>query len=603
MGKGLLSGLFWGGAASMILLVAASLYFPLRDLNDAMTQGPVSGERSLLADPPQVQPGAELQETAPDLATAPEAGADDAGQSQRMAGSVPETTPPTAPALRDLEDVAPEALAALPASPESDTPLAVISASPEAPEPLAPSSEAPDIAGIPTVAITGAPDGGTPALPVPAADGDDLPVALPPLSASQPVLRAEAPAAAATMDGDRKTELRLPAMSDQGSGILRPDTMAAPPEDSAAPRAPEVPPRAVPEIGSAPETPRLAEPSEATPPRVTQATPPAPSLAPGDLPLPPVAPRAIATPLPPAPFPRDASEAPPTDPAALPVAIAPQQETPPAAARNLPRRLLLDGAERFAMAGPGISGRIPRIGDPVPPPVETPRAETGAPVGALTRNGQQFAVPDSASVISILVEAPGSSGVETERLAASRLPLSIAIDPSLPDAASLASDLRGAGHDVLITLTGLPGEPEPRDIDIALGAHIARLPEAVGVWLPAGSPVLQDRLLLRHLSEVLSETGHGLVAPGDGLDAALQEARRAGVPAAASSAWVSAQDPLLLRRTLDRVALRARTGQGGLVQATFAPELLEVLSGWSSTLPQTDVAVAPVSAYLQRSAP
>ncbi|WP_424970419.1 divergent polysaccharide deacetylase family protein [Dinoroseobacter sp. S76] len=574
----------------MILLVAASLYFPLRDLNDAMARGPVSGERALLADPPQAQPGAELQEAAPDLAEAPEAGADDAGQSQRVAGAVPETVPPKAPGLRQVVDTAPEGVDPLPSRTED---LTVASQAPVEPEPVAQPPAEPELTARTPAPVTGAPGAVPPVLRQPVSGPDAGPVALPSPPAAQPQVEAAAPEAVASAGPASAEDLRVPALRAAGPDTALPASIGDAPQDGVAPLAPEAPPRAAPQIGPAPETPRLATQAEAAPAlRLAQSGPPRPDLAPADLPLPPVAPNAIAAPGPP--------------PDSAPPMPEPAAEPPAATPATLPRRLVLDGAERFAMAGPGISGRMPRIGDPLPslpPESATPRAEDAAPVGALTRNAQQFASPENASLLSIVVEAPRTGALDTEALAASRLPLSIAVDPTLPEAPDLTAELRGAGHDVLITLTGLPSAPEPRDIDVALGAHIARLPEAVGIWLPADSPVLQDRLLLRHLSEVLAETGHGLLAPGDGLDAAVQEARRAGVPAAASFAEVTLQDPLVLRRNLDRIALRARSGEGGVVQATLTPEILTTLRGWSAGLPQADVAVAPVSAYLQRSAP
>ncbi|WP_424974466.1 divergent polysaccharide deacetylase family protein [Dinoroseobacter sp. S124A] len=591
MGKGLLSGLFWGGAASMILLVAASLYFPLRDLNDAMTRGPVSGERSLLADPPEALPGAELQETAPDLAAAPEAGADDAGLSQRASGSVPQSTAPQAPGLRQVVDAPPAGLDPLPPVAAAERDVAVESAAPAEPEAVTSPAPGPDLTLARPSPATAMPGGAAPALVAPDTGGDRVPTALPAPATDVPVVASAAPVATAPEVAGAAAP-RLPMAQQAETAPLSPVAIAMPSEDAAAPRAPDAPMRTAPEVSAAPETLRLAAPVQAAPQIAEQGiAAPSPDLAPADLPLPPVAPRAVSRPAPP-----------PQPPAPEPDFAVPATEEVAPPSGVLPRRLVLD-SERFAMAGPGISGRIPRIGGAGTTPSalpDTPRAEAGAPVGALTRNGQDFAAPSTASLLSILVEASSDGGLDPDDLTARRLPLSVAIDPSLPEAARLATGMRAAGHDVLITLTGLPSRPEPRDIDVALSAHIARLPEAVGVWVPRTSPVLSDRVLLRHLSEVLAQTGHGLITPGGGLDAAVQEARRAGVPAAASFAEVAAQDALALRRTLDRIALRARTGQGGVVQAFGGPDVLRMLAGWSAGLPANEVAVAPVSAFLQR---
>lgn len=624
MGRGLLSGLFWGGAASMVALMAASLYFPLKDLSDRGVTVRTAPERPLLADPPPPPEGALIQDAAPETLVTP---GDDVAA---LDLDRPEIAPPDQ--LRDTPPAAPS-LSETPADPPT-APLAPVGLGPEVAE-TAPEEATPrpaDPAG-PAVAERqaqgGGPAQGPRALAQPAPPSDAAPTealaALRELPSAPSVATGAAPLrqplASLAPDADAAPEGKSPVpawpMADLVQQVLEQPGAAPPP-----PHAPQGA-AALPEVDTAAGA--RAQPAAATDAteviRPDTDAPRLALLAPADLPLPPVMPSPVAQ----VPGTGDARAA--LEAETAPVSDAPQEvaaapETPPGArdgtsaddaadrrvalavpAQELPRRLVLGEGQSFTARGPGLSGRIPRIG-------ETPAAVTAAaapvpeedpaPVGALARNALNFEGSPESPRLSVVLRATSDARAITDVLARLAAPVAVALDPTWPEAPARAAELRGAGHEVLITLTGLPDAAEPRDIDTALAAHIARLPQAMGVWLPVTSPAYRDRALTRHLAEVLRDTGHGLVAPLSGLDAVGQEARVAGLPALSVARRLGAagegQDAL--QRALEQGALRAGADGSAVLMGETRTDTLMALRDWADQQDDSRFALAPVSALL-----
>ncbi|MDD9715361.1 divergent polysaccharide deacetylase family protein [Dinoroseobacter sp. PD6] len=603
MGRGILSGLFWGGAASMIVLMAASVYFPLRDISDRTAPRAPVRENVLLADPPPLPPGAEVQpsvaEPEPPVTTdrvaaplqtpRPDSGPPpDAPALGAPAVAEAPTAPPTDPAAP--AGPGPELAETAPANVAQPAPGQAV---PTAPGPDTPSATAPRMADAP------------PGLPVPGAVRDRAPgEALAALQTPLPVPEVAqepgdltAPAAILPAPGARQIGEAATRTPDRPADLPVPGTAAEPPV-APAPVAPPRPPElaAEPSMPSGPPEPvELARP-DSPPPRL--------ALAPADLPLPPVA----AAPM-------EASEPPVPAAGSLPADPRPAADTPAPPAddrrtalvvppRELPRRLVLGSDQSFGTRGPGLSSRIPRIGETAAvaeaEDALTPEPEVPAPLGALARNALPFEGAEGVPRLALVLRATSDARAITDVLSRIADPVAVALDPTWPEADARAAELRAAGHEVLITLTGLPDPVEPRDIDTALAVHIARLPGAMGVWLPRTSPVFDDRELLRHLVAVLADTGHGLVAPLSGLDAVGQEARAIGLPAISVGRVLggSGEGEGALRRSLDQGALRAGAdGQAVLLGETRA-ETLSALRDWSAAQDPDALRLAPISALL-----
>lgn len=625
MGRGLLSGLFWGGAASMVALMAASLYFPLKDLSDRGVTVRTAPERPLLADPPPPPEGALIQDAAPETLATPgdEVAALDLDRPEVTTPDQLQDTPPSAPSLSEARADPPTA------------PVAPVGLGPEVAEtvpgdatPPPADPESPAVAG--RQAESGDPAQGPRALPLPAPHSDAAPaealatLRAPPSAPSVDTGTAplRQPLASLPPDADAAPEGKSPApawpMADLARQVLeQPGAAPAPPEapQGAAP-SPDVDTAAgaPPQLATSAGAPEVTRP-EADVPRLAL-------LAPADLPLPPVMPSPVA----PVPGTGDArvaleaETAPVSDPVPQEVATAPA--IPPGVgdgtnaddaadrrvalavpAQELPRRLVLGEGQSFAARGPGLSGRIPRIGE-TPAAVTAPAAavpeDDPAPVGALERNALDFDIPTEAPRLSVVLRATSDARAITDVLARLAAPVAVALDPTWPDAPARAAELRGAGHEVLITLTGLPDAAEPRDIDTALAAHIARLPGAMGVWLPETSPAYRDRALTRHLAEVLNDTGHGLVAPLSGLDAVGQEARVAGLPALSVARRLggAGEGQDALQRALEQGALRAGADGSAVLMGETRTDTLMALRDWADRQEDSTLALAPVSALL-----
>ncbi|MDJ0858754.1 MAG: divergent polysaccharide deacetylase family protein [Dinoroseobacter sp.] len=666
MGRGLLSGLFWGGVASMVVLIIVSLYYPMRSLVNQSAEpetertAPIpdvaSEGRPILSDPPAPAPGAELADTppavpapsaqpdsAPDLAVRPEdtteeALVDGTGPARPELSDTRQAAPsgpaPAAPTVTPETAPAPESLANAPVTPDADVPMAPTAAPPPPelaaapsvilPAPLAedvPQSEgAPSPAALPTPDAADAiaaplrpaaiPEAQVPlvALPAPLPNLPERPggpvpprgvgsapapdtarIAMPALIGETPMPDTLSAQAGAEPSGVRlppfagAPEQTPPAQPDlQLSALTRPITEGPPvPQPSPAPMQSEQP--------------EQDEPADPAPQAVPE-TPPEPSAeaAPDAAPERPEPGFAVTQP----------NEAAPEDPIARLQPAQPEQAAPQ---RTLPRRIVVggdgprDGVARLS-ARFGGSNRLPQIGSTpaATPPADAPVGEAapegagGAPLGALERNAQPW--EGAAPLTSIVLQATGPDRAVFDSLAGIAAPLTVALDPSWPDVADRATAMREAGHEVLITLTGLPPRPEPRDIDVALNAHVARLPQAVGVYLPLDSPIGTDRELLSHLAARLTQTGHGLVAEARGLNAMAQIARAEGTALAAVDDVLAPQllGPLAAR-ALDRAVFEAaREGRFVLLGQT-QPDTLTALQNWTR---EADESLAPISAIL-----
>ncbi len=455
------------------------------------------------------------------------------------------------------------------------------------------------------------PDAGlAPAVIAPAPDSDALPDTTP-LDEPVPV----------ALDGAGLTapEDSPPPIVVAGSGSEIPaqpsvSQPAAPQVDVAA--AP-VQPADTPVTGAAPvspgqpesETEPVVEPSDvAALPQVTQApaTPAEPSADAGPSPEAAAsaeAPQTGAAPETPAgPAPDADAPAGPAEIAALPqTGAAPETpagpgtgaDAPPIAVPEAPSGLRLPVPEIEDMA-PGVTtDRLPRIG------AEEPVEEASPSEPALTRFAVPYEAPEDSPMMALVLIDVGDVRPSAEVLAELPLPLAVALDPTLPDAAALMRSYREAGLEIAI-LTPLPKGAAPADVEVAFAGFLRALPEAVAVMdIPEG--LLQEsRPRAVQVIEILAETGHGLVTYERGLNPALQIAPQKNVAAAAVFRSIDPgnHDVVVMKRFLDQAAFRA--GQEGrvILTAEARPETLTALAEWSLGTRAATVAFAPLSVVL-----
>ena len=548
---------------------------------------------SLLAPAPQhavgrtSTPGGNTAQTP--VGATPVVAAEGAGPAPMAGGSspaiatdpVPEAPSDEAPA--DAPEPAPEIAAENTAEPLPDV----------SPVP-APTAEAPE--ADPAPANLDAPGSEIPADAQPAPGANDLDAPAPPPPAgeeqvalaepsadqpAQPQAVPEAqplpapdnppPAAPETNPQPQGTEPTLPAPAQAGSGTPQPDAnapLATSPESSAPEAAPLE--SGTPDVATldtattedaAPADPPALDPTSAGPsPEATQAPQPAPT-----------------------------TEAPP-EPAPAPDTLAPDPALPEATL-------------------PGTSTvRVNRLGaaPAEEPPAEEPEPEAlpeDAP--ALLRYAATFEPPaQDRPLVSLILLDEGQADVDAGALAAMPVPVSVAIDPSLPDAAERLAAYRAAGIEALL-VASLPDGALPQDAAVFLEGGLRELPETVAL-LDLGQGGLNARNATASMGlSMAAREGRGVVLIPQGFNAGLAAAQIAGIPAAEIQRDLDGegQDAMAIRRGLDDAVRRA--GQEGevVLLGRIRPETLDAVTEWTQQGRAQEVTVAPVSALLAPSVP
>ncbi|WP_172961034.1 divergent polysaccharide deacetylase family protein, partial [Oceaniglobus roseus] len=302
----------------------------------------------------------------------------------------------------------------------------------------------------------------------------------------------------------------------------------------------------------------------------------------------------VAAPLPPSDIPRlpeIAADAPAPLPAPLP------QVRDPAATGTLATDSAPEGAGTLPAqiaGGDVVVRRLPQIGAPA---AVAPLGESGADAAvddALTRNGEPFENPEGKPLVAVVLLDGGGPLIELP------LPVSIAVDPTLPDAAARAEAYRAQGKEVLVIPT-LPEGATATDTAVALESNLATVPVAAALIDRPDGELQTNRDAMAEVVSELSRTGHGLVSFPSGLNAGQQVAGRAGVPAALVFRQIDAegQDLRAVKRFLDQAAFRARQEEAVILVGRNRPETLGALLEWTLGNRAATVTLAPVSAALK----
>ena len=499
---------------------------------------------------------------------------------------VPEAPSDEAASTTDAPEPAPEIAAEDTAEPPVDiSPVPAPTAEAPDADPAAADLDAPG-SEIPADAqpAPGADDLDAPAPPPPAAEeqvalsepGADQPAPTQAVPEAQPLPAPDSPPPAAPEANPQPqdTEPTLPAPPEPaqaGSGTPQPDANA-PLATSPEPSAPEAAP-----IESG--TPDAATPDTATTEDAAPAEPPA---------LDPISagPSPEATQ---APQPAPTTEAPP-EPAPAPDTLAPDPALPEATL-------------------PGTSTvRVNRLGaaPAEEPPAEEPEPEAlpeDAP--ALLRYAATFKPPaEDRPLVSLILLDEGQAPADAGALAAMPVPVSVALDPSLPDAAERLAVYRAAGIEALL-VASLPDGALPQDAAVFLEGGLRELPETVAL-LDLGQGGLNARNATASMGlSMAARDGRGVVLVPQGFNAGLAAAQIAGIPAAEIQRDLDGegQDAMAIRRGLDDAVRRA--GQEGevVLLGRIRPGTLDAVTEWTSQGRAQEVTVAPVSALLAPTLP
>lgn len=225
--------------------------------------------------------------------------------------------------------------------------------------------------------------------------------------------------------------------------------------------------------------------------------------------------------------------------------------------------------------------------------------EPGTPT--LRRALDEFAAPfegdrDLPLMALVLIDTGNEGPAALEGFAH---PVTVAIDPSAPDAGERMAGYRAAGHEVL-ALIDLPGGASASDAEVALEAGFDRLSQAIGLLEGEGG-LSGRRALVEQVAARLAEDGRGMILRHAGPTGTPAPARRAGVPAAGLFRDLdgAGQGPGAMQRFLDQAALRAGQDGSVILLGRLRPETLAVLDGWFAQQRSARVAAAPVSAVLR----
>lgn len=565
MFRGLLAGVVWGGLASVFVLALVSFLAP-------PLEEPRVGESPAALDAPEPDaPDGSREETL----FAPPAGPDtpapveeddaapDAPETEGRQPHAPETAPApegvTAPDPHE-EDAAPEVAARPDAPADGEARIGPLSAL--------------DPDAMPS------PAEGT--MPRPQVQDSELR-----LDADPDSERRDTGVDAPGPDGEiaaATPEVRQHVAPDAAPDDAMQDGAPAPAPQVDAPRGPDAPADVPDAAPSGPDRPAHVEDE-----RLQADAPSSPAMPPAGSDAPP----AVV-------FPQIAPDA---DPAAPPAAPQTDPESDPA--QTVP-----DSPQVGLTPVPGVETmRLPRIGDepaernPDADRAALPEAEAdgpGEPLPALRRNAADFDNPDDRPLFAVIVMDDGISAQDQTRLARLPFPATIAVDPTLPDAAERAALYREGGKEVLMLVSAIPQGATASDLEVTFQSHFNALPGAVGVLdLPEGG-FQNDRLLSEQVITVIADDGYGVVTFDHGMNAAEQVARSTGLGTERVFRILDAEDEqaATIRRYLDRAVFRAAQRGSVIVLGGSSEETLAGILEWRMEGRADAVALAPVSAVL-----
>ncbi|MBO28921.1 MAG: hypothetical protein CML61_09235 [Rhodobacteraceae bacterium] len=241
--------------------------------------------------------------------------------------------------------------------------------------------------------------------------------------------------------------------------------------------------------------------------------------------------------------------------------------------------------------------------DAVPAETETAPSEAGADPRPITRYAVDFEPEPDKPLMSIVLIDDGQSLTGGEAgLAALRsfpYPVTFAVDATLEDAGERMRAFRDEGFEVL-AMVDLPEGADARDAETTFATALARVPEAVGVLEGTEGGFQGSRETSDQVSQILADTGLGLVTQDRGLNTMPKLARKQGVPAYPIFRDFDSKDqtPTVIRRFLDGAAFKARQEGGVIMLGRLRPDTISALLLWGLQDRASKVSLAPVSAVL-----
>ncbi|WP_394199703.1 divergent polysaccharide deacetylase family protein [Litoreibacter albidus] len=256
-------------------------------------------------------------------------------------------------------------------------------------------------------------------------------------------------------------------------------------------------------------------------------------------------------------------------------------------------------------AGSGvITNRLPSLGDDnavaAPAPGVTGSNVDPEEMGALRAYGQRVEGAEGKSLFGVVLIDSGAEGIARADLMKLSVPVTIAIDPTAPNATQIMQDYRDAGMEVVAIANELPTASSPSDVAVAVEAYFDLLPQAVGIMDPLDGRIQSNRTLLQPVLGAIRSSGHGLITYDRGLNTAQQAARREDIPAATVFRVLDAdlEEAPKIKRYLDRAAFNANRDGSVVVVGRSYPETVKAIVEWVLEKKESGIAMVPVSAVM-----
>ena len=205
--------------------------------------------------------------------------------------------------------------------------------------------------------------------------------------------------------------------------------------------------------------------------------------------------------------------------------------------------------------------------------------------------------------MSIVLIDTGDSSLGVEALDSFPYPLTFAVDASIANAVERMQVYRDKGFEVL-ALIDLPLGATASDVEVAMSAYLAAVPEAVGILEGVETGVQTSREMADQLTQIILDSGHGMLLQKSGLNTARKLAEREGIPAATVFRDFdgNGQSASVMRRFLDQAAFRAAQEGGVVMMGRLQAETISALLIWGLADRASRVALVPVSAVLKQDA-
>ncbi len=217
---------------------------------------------------------------------------------------------------------------------------------------------------------------------------------------------------------------------------------------------------------------------------------------------------------------------------------------------------------------------------------------------ATERYGVDYTNTGDKPTVAVILIDDGSFAGAVPALAGIPFPVTVMLNPSSPDATEKMRAYRAAGIEVGV-LAQLPEGAQPSDIEVFFEAAFSALPETVAV-LDAGSAGFQsgNNAAITQTIAAIADDGRGLVTVSQGLNTAVREAEKAGVPTGTVYRDLDSegQDARVIRRFMDQAAFRARQESGVVLLGRVRADTISALILWGTANRAGQVALVPVTA-------